>query len=203
MATPVQWTFIRHGESIANAQRKVSGWWDVALTQTGRQQALSAGRQLANLRVDRVLSSDLMRASETANIAMSARAAILDEYPPPKIIISPLLRERNFGKMEGANIDLLRHDGRIQDLIQWDRCPQDAETMAGFSARVIRVLQQQNDSSATVVFAHGGVLRVILGFLEQTPLNQLGLRKIDNAKPYTVTLTDAHKALLSKPVWLK
>lgn len=60
--------FIRHGQSIANAARRVQGWGDSPLTQRGAFQAqqLAAWLHANNPRADRLLSSPLLRAQQTA-----------------------------------------------------------------------------------------------------------------------------------------
>ena len=66
------WLFLRHGESVANAARRLSGWEDVALTPAGEDQAKVAGAELSQWPLARVLSSDLRRARRTAAIALEA-----------------------------------------------------------------------------------------------------------------------------------
>ena len=84
------WVFLRHGESTANRARQLSGWEDVALTALGRAQARDAGRALwaEGLCFDRVLSSDLVRAHDTATLALEAYVAHGGGPPPPRFSIS-------------------------------------------------------------------------------------------------------------------
>jgi broad specificity phosphatase PhoE len=65
------WILIRHGESTANLARRLSGWHDVELTKKGIGQARSAGALIADHPIDRVISSDLRRAADTARHAMA------------------------------------------------------------------------------------------------------------------------------------
>ena len=57
---------IRHGESLANAQNRLCGHADWDLTERGREQAKRTAQLLADIPVDVVLSSDLLRAYHTA-----------------------------------------------------------------------------------------------------------------------------------------
>jgi probable phosphoglycerate mutase len=89
--------FVRHGESELNRLGRFAGSTDTPLSAKGRQQALEVGRAVRALGVDCVVSSPLVRAIDTAT-------AIADEisYPRDQISVSGLLRERDFGVLEGA-----------------------------------------------------------------------------------------------------
>lgn len=58
--------FVRHAESIANAGRDsiISG--DSTLTERGRHQAVLVSERLMKIRIDAIVSSTLLRATETA-----------------------------------------------------------------------------------------------------------------------------------------
>src|SRR4051794_35120525 len=55
---------VRHGESTDNAQRRLQGQADPSLSETGRAQARALRDALP--RFEQVVTSDLVRASETA-----------------------------------------------------------------------------------------------------------------------------------------
>ncbi len=58
---------IRHGESVYNIERKYTGQLDVALTEKGVLQAEITGKYiLENYKIDKIYSSDLTRAIDTA-----------------------------------------------------------------------------------------------------------------------------------------
>lgn len=61
--------FVRHGESEANVRKIVSSDIDgYALTSNGREQAKLAAEQLRNIPIDRLVTSPVQRARETAGI---------------------------------------------------------------------------------------------------------------------------------------
>ncbi len=62
--------FLRHGESVGNAERRWQGQADYPLTDMGREQAQAlADRWVAeNKSFDYILASPLKRAKETADI---------------------------------------------------------------------------------------------------------------------------------------
>ena len=62
---------LRHGQSVWNAANKFTGWTDVDLSEVGVAEAAQAGEDLADIQIDVVHTSDLIRAQRTAEIVMS------------------------------------------------------------------------------------------------------------------------------------
>lgn len=87
--------FIRHGLSQLNVEGKVAGITDTPLTETGKQQASTAGKNAKDLGIEHIISSPLSRAFDTAKIIAKEIY-----YPVDKIEVNPLFIERSFGEME-------------------------------------------------------------------------------------------------------
>jgi 2,3-bisphosphoglycerate-dependent phosphoglycerate mutase len=62
---------MRHGQSVWNGKNLFTGWVDVPLTQVGIDEALRGGRQIADIPIDLIFTSTLIRAQMTAMLAMS------------------------------------------------------------------------------------------------------------------------------------
>ena len=60
--------FLRHGETLWNAEGRLCGRTDVALSDTGRQQAQLLARRVQRILIDVLYASPLKRALETARI---------------------------------------------------------------------------------------------------------------------------------------
>lgn len=97
MAETTRVLLIRHGESQGNAERRFGGHSPTPLSDLGHRQAEATARALVNERVTAVYSSDLLRAVETAKPL--ARATGLE------ITLTPALRERSVGLMEGLTFE--------------------------------------------------------------------------------------------------
>ena len=65
--------FVRHGESEWNVLGRICGSTDIPLTDRGREMARETGRKIVEegLKIDKIISSPLSRAYETATIIAS------------------------------------------------------------------------------------------------------------------------------------
>ena len=91
---------MRHGESQWNLENRFTGWTDVDLTETGREQARRAGELLRDkgFGFDLACTSVLKRAIRTLWIALDAMDMM---YIP--VHNSWRLNERHYGALQGLN----------------------------------------------------------------------------------------------------
>ncbi|HBI84063.1 2,3-diphosphoglycerate-dependent phosphoglycerate mutase [Orrella sp. NBD-18] len=91
---------MRHGESQWNLENRFTGWTDVDLTDTGREQARRAGELLKEkgFEFDLACTSVLKRAIRTLWIALDA----MDRMYTP-VQNSWRLNERHYGALQGLN----------------------------------------------------------------------------------------------------
>ena len=91
---------VRHGESEWNKLNLFTGWTDVELSETGRQEAKAAGQGLLEkgVKIDVCFTSFLKRAIHTLNI-------ILDEMDLAYLPVTKAwqLNERHYGALQGLN----------------------------------------------------------------------------------------------------
>ncbi len=116
--TMYQLVLIRHGESTWNLENRFTGWTDVDLTDTGRQQAMAAGRLLKaeGFDFDLACTSVLKRATRTL-------WHVLDEMDRTwlPVVHHWRLNERHYGALQGLNkADMARQYGDEQVLV-WRR----------------------------------------------------------------------------------
>jgi probable phosphoglycerate mutase len=84
----------RHGETRWNVEGRCQGQGhDIPLSETGRGQALALGTRLAGLPIRRAVASPLLRARQTAELALGDRAGLLT--------FDPRLAEICHGQWEG------------------------------------------------------------------------------------------------------
>ncbi|QFG02797.1 phosphoglyceromutase [Tepidiforma bonchosmolovskayae] len=91
---------LRHGESTWNLENRFTGWHDVALSETGRAEAVRAGELMrdAGLSFDVAHTSLLRRAIQTVNIALD----VMDQHWIP-VRRHWRLNERHYGALQGLN----------------------------------------------------------------------------------------------------
>jgi broad specificity phosphatase PhoE len=101
-----QFTFLRHGESVANHDGIIQGHLDYPLSELGRQQAEARAEAWASepRTYNLIVSSPLMRASQTASI-LSARLKI-------PIELDPVWKERHLGHAQGVPVESFLTDSR-------------------------------------------------------------------------------------------
>lgn len=161
---------------------QLQGWRDIALNEAGITQAEHLARHLSSSqfteRIDTIVSSDLSRAHDTAKIA--AR-----HFGHP-VVVTPTLRERNFGIYEGRPL-VMQENGRA-GLSDFDlRCPHSAieqgETLTDFAQRVhnaFESLASEYSGRNIMVFAHGGVIDIVWRRAQQLGLDAFRAEPIVN-----------------------
>ncbi|MGO4494517.1 histidine phosphatase family protein [Paenibacillus sp. 2RAB27] len=170
--------FIRHGSTEWNRLGKLQGQLDTDLTDEGREQARLLGLRLSQESWDGIISSDLKRANETAQI-ISTLSGI------PLLRTDKRLRERKYGLVEGTTVaereERWGADWKLQDLGQ----ESDSDLWARWLELETEILNLYPDKNILLI-SHGGfivqVLRVLKlnqeEFLQNTSLTLL-LRQSD------------------------
>ena len=143
---------IRHGQTDWNVERKIQGQTDIPLNLNGKQQAEEAAKEIANLKIDRIISSDLSRAKETAEI--------INKKVGKEITFDKRLREVNYGDFEGIQID------KFTDK-DWEIFNETPEKIKGeyrqqVYDRVKSFIDEIKDDENVLVVTHGGSLRMML-----------------------------------------
>jgi probable phosphoglycerate mutase len=150
---------IRHGETEWSRDKRHTGRTDLPLTGVGRSQALEAGRRLGDREWALVLTSPLVRAAETAELAG------LDAVPEPDLM------EWDYGDVEGLTTEQMRETQPGWDI--WRDGPPNGETIDDVGARADRVIARALEAGGDVALvAHGHLLRVLAArYLELDPRN--------------------------------
>jgi broad specificity phosphatase PhoE len=178
---------IRHGETPGNAERIVQTP-ETPLSRRGMGQAERLAERLARSGIARILSSDLARATMTAEYLRLATGVPLQ--------LDPLLQERSFGAIRGTPYDRL-----TVDIFAPDYQPPEGESWEVFHARVDRAWALMRRVAAEteghlVVVTHGLVCRslaarhLILPEGQEAPerWTNTGLTIADGPAPWRVRL---------------
>lgn len=153
----------RHGQNVDNAEGILNGHRDLPLTDLGRLQGkqLAAGIRAAGLQFDKIYSSPLSRALETAQIVAHDL-----ELPEPAVL--DLLIERDFGSMTGkpiADIERLCSPNIIKaEVITYFLSPEGAETFPDLVERGQKIIQRiraENSDGRVLLVCHGDLGKMI------------------------------------------
>ncbi|UVI32409.1 histidine phosphatase family protein [Paenibacillus spongiae] len=162
---------IRHGKTDWNALGKIQGQTNIPLNQEGIRQAKALAERLVQepRQWNAVISSDLMRAAETARI-------LADRLGIPQLPSDERLRERYFGEVEGTTEE--------ERLARWGKdwrsldCGQETDEEVrkralGFIDDIARRMPDKN----ILVVTHGSLLaqllRAMCDKLEDKPIGNL------------------------------
>lgn len=157
---------LRHGQTASSQNHNlIEGWSETPLTPEGQEQVrLAANKIKAHHQVERIFSSPIKRARETANIVSAILGVDFN--------CIMLLAERKFGDLEGKTWDWVtakygkeireRDQNGAYDYTPWkgdsaERIRQNIEFLKNY-------LQERFDNKTVVCVTHGGILRM-LGFM--------------------------------------
>jgi len=164
---------VRHGESSDNSSgNRFSGINDCGLTERGLWQARAVATALAGEGVDRIYSSPMRRAINTAREIQAKTGGVL--------LIDERLREMDFGEWEGVTPQDVFRKYR-KDYLNWKKNPVNnppplaedprrvMERVHAFWLELLCEMEGQTLHSVVLV-THKTVGRLFLGFLAEQPM---------------------------------
>lgn len=170
---------LRHGQSVANAQRFIAGQHESPLSELGIAQAEQAAKTAAEQKVDLLVSSPMQRARQTAEII----ARQLGDQPEV-IQTIPELIERNLGELEGQHYsDTALGSGNT---IAAEKVP-GIEPIKQFYDRTKYALELIRDlpGKHILVVCHNGTGRMLLNIAAGGgPLGMYSRPRLENAVIY-------------------
>lgn len=180
---------IRHGETEWNAERRIQGQIDIGLNDTGRRQALAAGRWLRAADITALYASDLRRAWDTA--------AEIGQALGLQAVAAPELRERRYGVFEGLTYaEAARRFPEGYAAFEGRNADYDFENGESLKVMYARVTGKLSELAAlhsgqiVAVVVHGGVLDVINRFVRGNPLEMARDFLIPNAGINWISVCD-------------
>ncbi len=160
---------LRHGQSLWNKANLFTGWVDVPLSVEGIAEAINAGKSIAHIPIDCIYTSLLMRAQQTAMLAMSQHQTtkipiIIHEEPQQmrewtKIFSEKTrdntiptytdwrLNERHYGELQGKDKQEIRDIYGDEQVKIWRRsydiAPPGGESLAMTAQRTLPCLDKR------------------------------------------------------------
>jgi broad specificity phosphatase PhoE len=152
---PTTFYFVRHGQSEGNAARIFTGQTDSPLTERGRQQAVAVADELANVKFDRIVSSDLSRTRDTAEVIAKRHGMAVE--------VLPELREIDVGERTGKDFDeTAALPGWNEDgFVAWPG-GESLDEVLGRTLGAVERLTRESPGKTILIVGHGGVNRILL-----------------------------------------
>lgn len=169
MATPLTVLFIRHAESVGNAQGRMMGHGNDDLSEQGMWQAHQLAQRLRSHPPTHIYSSSIARARQTAEILWRS----LSESPPVPITYRDDLKEFQNGVFQGLTWaearerypDLCRS---LESSLTWLPIP-GAESLAQGRDRAHHFIQfllgQHQDQQRIWVVSHSWIMQQLMSVL--------------------------------------
>ena len=178
-------TFVRHGETVENANGIVQGHLPGTLTERGITQARAVAVRLSSESFDQAWSSDLARCADTAE-------AIVSRHPGLRLRLASALREYAHGEFEGrasSECDWTRTNSGLET-----RSPggESALDVAGRLTAFLNALLIDHPNGRILVVTHGGPVRIMRAFCEdrrlgslweEPPIENAGVLRCELAEP--------------------
>lgn len=176
---------MRHGETAWNRERRIMGDLDIPLTDEGRAQCLAAAGMLTGFGIDRIVTSPLARAAETAAIVASRLGVVVSE--------DPRLVEVRFGEWQGRTYADVAGDPRY---VAFASDPVQSPTPGGDTAwsvqqRGVESVSSVRTGECVLFVTHGDIIRTILCHFLATPLAAYRRIRTDNGGVSAIALHQA------------
>lgn len=155
--------FVRHGDTDLNEECIQRGWSPVSLNEDGRAEAKKAADSVKDIGITHIVSSDLPRAKQTANI-IGNKIGVTPEFHPG-------LRTWDLGDFTG------KKDSEVGDQIKSytkekadERIPGSSESFNEFKDRILgttsEIVRSHPDEHKVLMVSHNSPERVLNAWTE-------------------------------------
>jgi broad specificity phosphatase PhoE len=170
--------FVRHGQTEANANRRLQGISDGPLTEEGQRQIEKLALQLKDIRIDSIVSSDLIRAKDTA--------AAIAKFHAVDVQVNPLVREWNCGDLDGKPAEVFLDLIQRPDVDLATFRPGGGENLIEVKLRASEFLNQimasfPGTDKTMVVCSHGDFIRMAIGIILDMQIEDAEAIQLGNA----------------------
>ena len=189
----MNWYFLRHGQINSNLNKVYSGRSDEPLNAHGLEQAHQAAELVSLQSIDRIISSPLARAGQTATVVAAANNL--------KVSFDPAFNEMIFGPWEGLSEARVKQQYPLEWTL-WNSQPQELklrgrETLEQLQARVIAGMRHveaetkaEGKGNSILVVSHVAVIRVVALYAQGRPLSEYKSIEVDNCQLFPISISE-------------
>jgi broad specificity phosphatase PhoE len=165
---------IRHGETTWNRERRIMGDADVPLSEPGRWQCAAAAAVLTGFEIDRIVTSPLTRAVETAEL--------ISEVLDVPVATDEDLVEVRFGHWQGKTYEEIIRDPACERFFQDPESnpTPGGETIVDVQNRGLAALDRAAPGRRTLFVSHGDIIRSTLCHYLRMPVSEFRRIRVDN-----------------------
>ena len=202
---------MRHGQSEWNKKNVFTGWVDIPLSEEGIQEAIEGGKAIADLPIDVIFTSTLIRAQMTGMLAMYQHhagkipviqhqgegrlqdwATNYGETETIPVYEAWELNERYYGELQGLNKDAMREKYGAEQVHIWRRSyatpPPNGEALKDTAERTLpyfhdKIIPALKAGQNAFVPAHGNSLRSIMMELDSLSEDEVVSLEIPTGVP--------------------
>jgi valyl-tRNA synthetase len=180
-----KWFMVRHGETDVNKEKKLLGGdTDVDLNDEGREQVRLSAEKLRNQNIELIVSSDMARCKQTAEIIKEATGA--------EVVYDPALRERIHGDLEGMTRE--EAEAKYGNLYDYEAKHGGGESYKELEDRVVSAFESHREKHGkknVVIVSHGGAIRMLVKHAKQlSPDDAMSRPSVKNAEIVSLDILD-------------
>lgn len=181
---------VRHGQTNMNAEKLFFGKLDPELNEVGRKQAFQTREKIKDIYYDNIYSSDLKRASETAEIINCLNK---------KIEFDSRLQEINFGIFEGLKYEEIKNkypEECKKSEIDWENYNfETGESPKEMQKRAVAFVENLDLNKDNLIITHWGIICGILSWYLSGELKSYWKFSIDNGGIIILEFNDGFPVL--------
>lgn len=184
---------VRHGETHWNTLNKLQSFTDNKLNEEGHNQGLKTGKYFSNINVNKIFSSPLIRAQETAEY--------ISKLHKIDLIIDERITERNYGDLEGGDYLELRE--KMKPIILENRFHElNIEDPYLFKKRIKEFWEEIHEKyfgENVVIVSHSGTIKMLIAVIQNESYEVIrkkvhkknaSITKIEFSSPNIISVID-------------
>ena len=188
---------LRHGQSQWNLENRFTGWKNIPLTEKGINEAKDAGKLMIkhNIKIDLIYSSVLVRANETARLALLEMNLehLWNKNNNLIMITDEALNERDYGSLVGLNKNETAEKFGKEQVHIWRRsyniAPPEGESLKNVVQRVKPYFENYikpeiKKKKNILIVAHGNSLRAMMICIGLYKSEQISKIEIPTGSPF-------------------
>ena len=164
---------VRHAAAEGNLYRVAHGQFNSTITHRGYRQLIHLQKRFADVHLDAVYGSDLLRAHTTASALYVPRGLEFRPMPLLREVCMGVWEQLSWGEIDRMDSEMYHNFNKRPHLFELE----GAERLEDVRDRMLTAVRQmaaENPGKTIAATSHGAALRILLGTLEGLTLAEIG-----------------------------